>query len=187
MIEPHHEVRVCTTSVLCLVNDGTDCRKHVLHAVVELRVQCALMFFCSFACTNIASNLGGANDHTCGIAQRRNRERNVNQGSILATPDGFVVAHVFAAPNALQDRSCLVLAIWRKQNQARLADNFFGPIAKHPFRALVPTLDNAVEVLTYDCVIGGFDNRDEPLSTILGILALSDVTGDAKQFCGSPL
>jgi hypothetical protein len=54
MIEPQHEVRVCTTSVLRLVDDGADCRKY--DAMIELRVQCALMFFCSFACTNIACN-----------------------------------------------------------------------------------------------------------------------------------
>src|SRR5262245_30881299 len=187
MIEPHHEVRVGTTSVLRLVDDGTDCRKHVLDAVVELRIQCALMFFCSFACTDIASNLGGPDNYTRDIAQRRNCQRNVNQSSILATSDSFVVAHVFTQPNALQDRPFLVLAIWRDQNQDRFANNFLGPIAKYAFRALVPALDDAVEVFTYDGVIGRFDNGYEPLSAILGFLALSDVAGDAKQFCGNSL
>src|SRR5262245_15235567 len=180
MIQAHHEVRVCATSISRLVDDGTDCGKHVLNPVIQLSVQRALMFLCSFACTDIASNLRGTNDHTRAIAQRRNRERNVNQSSILTTPDSFVMAYVFAPPNPLQDQPFLVLTIWRKQEQDRLADDFFGRIAKHTFRALVPALDDAVEVFTYDCVFGRLDDGSEPLNAMLCFLALSNVASEAK-------
>jgi hypothetical protein len=81
MVESHHEVSVRTAAFARLINNRADFREHVFDAVVELCIQCALMILCSFACADVTSDLGGPNDHTCGIAQGRKRERDVNQGS----------------------------------------------------------------------------------------------------------
>src|SRR3546814_16444121 len=61
------------------------------------------------------------------------------------------------------------------QDQDRLADDLVGRIAEEPLRTLIPARDDAVEVLAYDRVVGGLDDRGKPLFRYLRPLALGDV------------
>ena len=45
---------------------------------------------------------------------------------------------------------------------------------------MVPALDDAIEVLTYDRIIGRLDDGNEPSGYILSFLVLSDVFGNPK-------
>src|SRR4029077_15174334 len=66
------------------------------------------------------------------------------------------------APDTLENNVLLILAVEWDQDGHRFADNLFRQIAKEPLRALIPTRDDAIEVLAYYCVITELDNRSEP-------------------------
>src|SRR5581483_7023996 len=79
---------------------------------------------------NIPRDFRGANDIARRVAYRRHGERNVDQASILALADGFVVIHLLAAADAREDAGFFVETIWRNENGHRLADHLRGGIAE---------------------------------------------------------
>jgi len=58
-IEPGHKVRQRDPSFRCLGDDSADGSEHVLHTMVELSIQCALLFVCAFARGDIDVNAYG--------------------------------------------------------------------------------------------------------------------------------
>jgi len=75
----------------------------------------------------------------------------------------FVVIDGLAAPDARQYSRLFVHAIPRDQDGHRLADGFLGRIAEHPLGAAIPGLDDAVEILADNGVVGRLDDGREPL------------------------
>jgi hypothetical protein len=63
-----------------------------------------------------------------------------------------------------------VHAIPRDQDGHRLADGFLGRIAEHPLGAAIPGLDDAVEILADNGVVGRLDDGREPLREIQEML-----------------
>ena len=72
---------------------------------------------------------------------------------MLTLPNGFVVFNAFAALESLQDQLFFFLVVGWNQNGNRLADDFFGQIAKNALRAAVPARDDTIEGLADDCVV----------------------------------
>lgn len=84
--------------------------------------------------------------------------RNCNQGTILALANGLILVDPFSAPDTLKNCGFFVVPVERNQNGDRLSDHFFGEITENPLCALVPTCDDAIEVLAYDCIITELDD-----------------------------
>ena len=78
-------------------------------------------------------------------------------------------------PDARQNSQLLVVAVRRDDDQDGLADDFARLIAKEPFGPAVPTLDGAIEILADDSVLSGIDDGCQPLSDLLGALALRQI------------
>src|SRR3546814_5168175 len=123
---------------------------------------------------DVAGDLRRAGDLPLAILDRRHGQRDVDQASVLALPNGFIMVGALAAPDARQDLRFLVLMIRWNQDQDRLADDLVGRIAEEPLRTLIPARDDAVEVLAYDRVVGGLDDRGKPLFRYLRPLAFGD-------------
>jgi len=77
------------------------------------------------------------------------------------------VFDALSARNSLKNHPFFILPVWRNQNHDRLADGFVGRVAEQSLRSLIPTCNDATEVLTYDCVITGLDNGCEPPNALL--------------------
>src|SRR5689334_19001335 len=67
----------------------------------------------------------------------------------------------FAHSDSFQDVRHLILPVRRRDHRDVMADGLVGRIAQNPLSAGVPAPNDAVEVLTDDGVIGGFDNGGE--------------------------
>jgi hypothetical protein len=124
---------------------------------------------------DVARNFRRADDLALSIFDRRDRQRNIDAASILVLTQGFEVLDLLSPPDALENLQLLILPVRWNENRDRFADYFFRRISEYPLRALVPAGDNAVEVLADDGVVGGFDDRDEPMSGLLGAFAVADV------------
>ena len=92
--------------------------------------------------------------------------------SILAAADGLEVVEAIAAANAGQRLVFLGLAILRDQPPDRRADHLGGGVAEHPLGRLVPGLDDAVEVLADDRVVGGLDDGGEAARDAIAIASV---------------
>src|SRR5262249_29618516 len=128
--------------------------------------------FCLSALGDIARRLRSADDIALLILDRRDRQRNLDEASVLAPADGFEVLDAFTPSDATEDFSLLILMIRRDEDGDRLADDLFRHVAEDPFGAFVPALDDAVEVLADDRVIGRFDDCDESMSGLFAMLAV---------------
>ena len=73
---------------------------------------------------------------------------------------------------------CLDDSIRRNEQRHGLAHRLPGRVAEEPFRADIPTRDDAVEVLADDRVIRRFDDGGQPGLCLLGLLARRDVLED---------
>ena len=110
---------------------------------------------------DVAGDLRGADDPPVDVADRRHGQRDRHQRSVLAAADGLEVVEAIAAANAGQRLVFLGLAILRDQPADRRTDHLGGTVAEHPLRRLVPRLDDAVEILADDRVVGGLDDGGE--------------------------
>src|SRR5260370_39696602 len=96
---------------------------------------------------DVAGNLRGADAPARRTSYRRHAERNLDQASILAPANGFIMVDALAAPHALEDAGLLVPALRRNQHRDRLADGLLGRIPEEPLCALVPAPDDPIDIL----------------------------------------
>src|SRR5690606_36529349 len=104
---------------------------------------------------------GGAGDAAVGVLDRRYGEGDVEQRAVLAPAHGLEVVDALPATYLGEDARLLRLAVRRQQDGDRPADHLVGAIAEQALGALVPTHDDAVEILADDGVVGGFNNLGE--------------------------
>ena len=162
---------------------GTRAQRHhpardgeqVLDAVAHLSEQKVLLFLGSPELGDVPGDFRRPDDPALGILDGRHGQRNLDQSSVLAPTNGFIMIDALAATDAVDNRGFLVEAVRRNHDRDRFADDLFGRIAEQPRRAPVPTGDDAVEVLAHDRVIGALDNRGEQPPIMLRALALGDV------------
>src|SRR6516162_8212164 len=74
-------------------------------------------------------------------------------------------------------------AIRRRQAGNIHADCFFRRVAKKLLFTLVPVRNGSIQVRTYNCFVGGFDNRGMPQECFLGPPALRDVDDHTDYAC----
>jgi hypothetical protein len=64
------------------------------------------------------------------------------------------MVNALAAANASEDCGFFIEPFRWNEDGDRLADDFFGRVAKQPPRAVVPAGDDAVQVLCQDGILG---------------------------------
>ena len=69
---------------------------------------------------------------------------------------------------------------WR-QHRDMLSNNLIRRVSKDPLGAVIPALNDAVQILTEDGVIGGFNNRGQPLTQFRCLFLLADVQRNATR------
>src|SRR4051812_48291214 len=98
---------------------------------------------------------------------------------VLALANCFVMLDALTPPYAIKNGGFFTLPVGRNQKCDGLADDFFGRIAKDALRTIVPTGDDAIQVLRDDCVITGLDDCREPLCHLRAAPAFGDVPREA--------
>ena len=66
---------------------------------------------------------------------------------MLATPNGLVVVDPLSTPDACQNLTFFIVAIFRNNNRDRLANCFFSSVAENALCAFIPAYDKAIEIL----------------------------------------
>src|SRR6185437_12495603 len=94
---------------------------------------------------HVAGDLGDADDPPGVVLDRRDRQRDVDDGAVLAAPLRLVAGDPLAPADPLEDAGDLV-ALTRRHEQADVAaDRLLGGIAEDPLGPGVPARDHAVE------------------------------------------
>src|SRR5215207_7510526 len=106
---------------------------------------------------DVPRNFGHARDLARSIPHRGHRQRNIDQTSILAAADSFIMFYLLATSYALQNFAFLMQEVRWKQLGDRLADDLFGCVPEKAFGSWVPAGNDAIWVLTDDGVIRGLD------------------------------
>src|SRR5207253_1106260 len=129
-----------------------------------------LLLLSSPALGDVPGDFCCADDLAFSILDGRNGQRNLDQTSIFALANGFIVIDTLTAPNARKNIGFLAAAIHWNQEYDRLADNFFCRIAEEPLCSWVPGFNDPIDVLTQDGIIRGLDDCSEAPRHLLGAL-----------------
>ncbi len=116
----------------------------------------------AFALGDVAGDFGGADDLAGLVADRRDRQGDVDEAAVLATPHRFIVVDLLAAPDALQDRGHFVLTPGRGQDRDVPAEHFVRGITKEFLRGRIPARDDAVQGLARDRLVRRLHDRSQP-------------------------
>jgi hypothetical protein len=65
-----------------------------------------------------------------------------------------------------QNHRLFIESIWRNQNRDRLTDHLFGQISKQARRPAIPGLNDSLEVLADNRIVGSIDNGSQPVSSV---------------------
>ena len=122
----------------------------------------ALKVHSLLAARDVARHHGDADDRACPIADRPDRDGNVDRTAIFTPPDRFVILDAFSGRDPGENSIFLVLPVFRDQAAYRLADHLLFAIAKEPGCGLVPARDRAAGGGAYDGVQGRGHNRGKP-------------------------
>src|SRR5262249_33229970 len=109
----------------------------------------------------VPSDLRRANDPAGFILDRRDRQRDVDDLSIAPQPQSVEMGD---ASSRLQfgDDVVFLMGAGRGGNQRDVAsDGLLGRVTEKSFGACVPALNDAIQGLADDRVIGAFDNRSQ--------------------------
>src|SRR6476659_10250772 len=136
-----------------LGRNGLYRRQGILDAVFHLFHEQLLLLLSPLALVDIPSDFGSADDPAVGIFERRYRERNVDQTSVLAATDSIVMINTLPTAHAFDDFWIFIKAICRYQDRDRLADDLIRLIAKQPLGTAIPASNDAVEVLADNRVV----------------------------------
>src|SRR5262249_38690749 len=102
---------------------------------------------------DVARDLRGADDPPLDVANRRDRERDVEQAAVLAPADGFEVVDALAASDARENFGLFIEPVGRDQDGDRLSDHLCSLIAEQTLGALVPGGNHAVEIFADDRIV----------------------------------
>src|SRR6185503_13559576 len=127
-----------------LQDDRLHRAKRVLHPVFDLIEQEFARGIPTLLLTDVARNLRSTHDPAACVLDRRDRDRNIEERSVLVLTDGFKMLDPVAAADAPEYRVFLVMALFRDEREHRTADDLLGGIAEHALCGIVPALDDAI-------------------------------------------
>ena len=107
------------------------------------------------------ANLRAADDSALPIPDRRDREGDVQQLSILTPPDGLEMIHRLAALKTCENLHFFLLPVVRYQHHDGLTDGFLRRVAENSLGAPVPAGYAPGQVLANDRIVGAIDNRGQ--------------------------
>src|SRR5256714_1570197 len=111
---------------------------------------------------DVPRDLGGADDRSPGVADRRYGQRDVQPPPVLRLTHGLEVIDDLAAPDAGQDVVLFGTPLgWNDQGNVP-TDRLARREAEHPLGGGVPRHDHAVEALAHNGVVGGIDDGGQP-------------------------
>src|SRR6202022_1467308 len=131
--------------------------------------------YLALALRNVTSDLRRPDDLTLRVSDRRDGQRDINQASIFAPTNCFIMVNAFASSDLLKNKRLLVSTILWDQYRHGLPDNFRGLISEEPGCCVVPAADDAVEIFADNCVIRRVDDGRQALRSLLGTLSLCNV------------
>src|SRR6185437_8183730 len=114
-----------------------------------------------------------AGDFAPRVADRRDRERDVDRPAVLAAVFRLIAVDQFAGAQALHDAGLFTDAFGGHQHGAGLPDRFLGGVSEQFFRALVPASDGVGQIAADDRVVRRSDDGGQP-------------RGVARQLLGTP-
>ena len=114
---------------------------------------------------DIARDLRGADDRAGVVADRRDGQRDVERPAVLGDPHGLEMLDALAAAQPREDVVFFGLPLGRDQHPDRPADELVGRIAEQPLGGGVARLNDAVEILREDRIVGRVDDRGEVRGT----------------------
>ena len=167
-------------------NDAGRQRKQNLESKVHLPEQQFLPLLGALTLRDIPGNLGCANYFVRMVSDRRNGQGYIEETSVLAHANRFVVVDPFATTDALENHGFFIPPIGGNEDGNRLPYGFLGRIAEEPFRAAVPACDHAVEVFGENGVIGKFNDCGVVLPSAIvsqTIAAIPSLWGFCHLFC----
>ncbi len=130
---------------------------------------------------DVAGDLRRPDDAALVVADRGDRQRDVEPAAVLGHADRLEVLDPLAAAEPLQDRALLVVPLRRDDQGDRPADGLLGRVAEEPLGPGVPRADDAVERLADDRVVGRLDDGRQPRLGLLRPLALGHVAEDQDR------
>jgi hypothetical protein len=155
--------------VLMIAND--DC---VVGQIEEPRLFSQASFGL-FLFGDVACNFRNADNFPFRVFDRRNRQRNIDQLSILPATNRFVVIQRFTMANFSQNLLFFALPVFRNQSQDGFANDLFWFVSKDVFGALIPIGDDSIQSFCHDRVLRRLDYRDQTHGGCLRSFALGDV------------
>ena len=91
------------------------------------------LVLCPLTYADVAGNIRHARDLACCIPHWRHRQRNIDETSILAPADSFIVLDLLATSYALKNDGFLMLEVHWKQTGDRFADDLIGCVPEKAF------------------------------------------------------
>ena len=152
-------VTACTT--LSAIEVGRDDRADVVERFRDRRVllhETQPLRFRLLERRDVARDLRRADDPAGLVAHRRNRQGDIDRTATLREADRLEMVDALAPAQPREDVVFLRLAVWRNQHPDGPADHLVGRVAEQPLRGGVAGLDDAVEILRDDRVVGRVDD-----------------------------
>ncbi len=125
--------------------------------------------FISLARTDIARDLGSADDAACRVLDRRHHQRNVNVASVFVPPYGFHLDR-FARANTTEQPLLFAEPVGRDDQLYRSSYCLGRGVAEQAFCSAVPRRDHAVQPFAHNRIVRRFDDRREPLRRTFRLL-----------------
>ena len=101
---------------------------------------------------DIPSNFRCPDDFPAGVADRRDRKRDIDDPSVLGLPDGFVMLDALSLGKLLENPRHVVRLTRDEEFVDRLPEHLVGGIAEYSFSREIPARDDSVERLGHDCI-----------------------------------
>src|SRR3569833_46299 len=111
---------------------------------------------------DVAGNLGGANDSALSVPQRGDRDGYVDSAAMFCNTYRLEMIYCFTTRNTSQNLGLLRGPLRWDEHAHRLAHCLLRRIAEQPFRARIPTRDDAIQILTDDRFFRRNNERGQP-------------------------
>src|SRR5262245_21116702 len=107
----------------------------------------------------------------------------MDRPAILADANGLQPLGRLPCADAVKNFSFLIQSVGRKQNSDRLTDDFLSPITKEPLCAVIPRLNDSLEVLGGDGIAGVLDDGGKLGNRFLCFALLCHVPKNKDNAC----
>src|SRR5205807_2893374 len=123
----------------------------------------------------------GSDDPTVRVEDRRYGQRHLYLRAVLAHPGRLLALDPLSAPQALEDPTDLIDAVWGSEQRDRLPDHLLGGVPVQARRGRIPAGDYPVQRLADHGVVRGLHHRLELCQGQVRQFALRDVARERAR------